>query len=84
LHLKRFFDNAGLPATKPRASAPVNPVFFANCFGANLFGLFYIANACFFAKAAWFAGIGRDLKNPNFFSNENSWSDQPRGRHKSP
>ena len=67
MHLKRFFDNAGLPATKPRDSAPVNPVFFANCFGANLFGLFYYRQRLFFAKAAWFAGIGRDLRNPNFF-----------------
>jgi hypothetical protein len=31
----------GLPRNKPRDSALVNPVFFANCFGAKLFGLFY-------------------------------------------
>jgi hypothetical protein len=55
LHLKRSFDNAGLPTSKPRDSALVDPVFFANPFGANLFGLFYYRQRLFFAKAAWFA-----------------------------
>jgi hypothetical protein len=48
-------NNAGLPTSKPRDSALVDPVFFANPFGANLFGLFYYRQRLFFAKAAWFA-----------------------------